>query len=597
MQRTALGFVAGLLTGASLVYLGMSARPRVPDRVVMRAVDGDTTGSPAPMRDLLPLLGNSTSTEDFRALAESDPFGALERIVAIDDQRARSLALFTATPVWVARDPAGILDAIQQLDDPTDGLDRRTRDTLFQSVFSSWTVRDTESALRYLAGLDGSKLPSGSGSGTVAFVLPVAIDPGADLVTLFALSEQLPAPYVRTIRLQVVRQMAERDLALALDYLNRLPVGDRRQAAPAIAAAYVARDADAAIEWAQTTGMPDAIEAVLRALANTDPVRAIELAVATPGGAAAANVVFGSISATRADREQIGNMLLELPPSGQKDRALDAMIRAWSQQDSAALLEWLVARSDSVPRELFGRAAAGLYNDPELGLSYVDRVPVEARADWISALAGYYASSDPRAALTWVQTLQAEPGYGAAVAKVAQTVAARDGRAAAQLIDSSGMQTDRNAVSTVASAWAGYDPMAAAEWVRTVPDGDARLAGLQRVLGAWTGYDRRAAESWLLRLPRGAERDAVLATLMGSIRNPDDVPNDALFDAFSSTSAREEPILIMSMRIAADDPARARSLVERYVSDPNRLQRFEMSLKPPDPATRLCGGAFRPVRC
>ncbi len=68
-------------------------------------------------------------------------------------------------------------------------------------------------------------------------------------------------------------------------------------------------------------------------------------------------------------------------------------------------------------------------------------------------------------------------------------------------------------LSTVAFRLAQSDPARAADWVRSLPEGDAREWAALNLVASWMKFDAAAADAWVEALPEGASRDRALAEL------------------------------------------------------------------------------------
>ena len=127
----------------------------------------------------------------------------------------------------------------------------------------------------------------------------------------------------------------------------------------------------------------------------------------------------------------IADRLLAQPNRGP---ALQMLTNGWAQRTPEEALRWLLANNRSAARSI-SQAGMNLARvNPAAAIGYLDRVPSELRARWISAVAEGYAQNDARAAASWITQYRGEPGYDAAVAAVAGRTAQHDPVAAARLL-------------------------------------------------------------------------------------------------------------------------------------------------------------------
>jgi hypothetical protein len=260
--------------------------------------------------------------------------------------------------------------------------------------------------------------------------------------------------------------------------------------------------------------------------------------------------------------------LLATPNRGQ---ALQMMIQQWTQRQPHEAIRWLVANGGAAPRSAFGQAASQLArNDPAAAIAYVDTVPPNMRATWLSSVADGYSQRDPRSAATWIARYQGQGGYDAAVAAIAGRTAATDPVAAARLLDSINFAEAPDAPQTsqrIATAWAQRDARTAAGWATAIPNDEVRAAAVGAVAGQWAGRDLAATRSWTLGLPSGAARDSALTAVLG--RTAGSTIDPVLLDGFSTSQAKETAVGIAARTIAARDPAAARQLADQHITDPN----------------------------
>ena len=65
-------------------------------------------------------------------------------------------------------------------------------------------------------------------------------------------------------------------------------------------------------------------------------------------------------------------------------------------------------------------------------------------------------------------------------------------------------------VSETAARWGRADPEAAAEWVTSLPPGDAREWAARNVVREWAGHSEEEARGWVEGLPAAGERELLL---------------------------------------------------------------------------------------
>jgi hypothetical protein len=259
---------------------------------------------------------------------------------------------------------------------------------------------------------------------------------------------------------------------------------------------------------------------------------------------------------------------------------LQMVTSMWAQRQPEDALRWWFANVGRAPRAMLSHAGMRLAEtDPNAAIGYLDRVPSEQRAAWLSSVAAGYARRDPASAARWVGEHRGEPGYEAAVAAVAARGAGSDPGAAARLLDSidwTRAPDAAGAARAVASAWATRDPRATASWVGTLADDSGKTAATAALAVTWAARDAAGARSWALELPASPARDAALAQLLGATTGT--ALDQGLLDAFSSAAARDRGVNDAVRAIAQRDSDVARLIADRYIMDPAARQTAERFL-------------------
>jgi hypothetical protein len=102
-----------------------------------------------------------------------------------------------------------------------------------------------------------------------------------------------------------------------------------------------------------------------------------------------------------------------------------------------------------------------------------------------------------------------------------------------------------------------------------------------QVGSSWATRDPRGAQSWAIGLPRGETRDQALTAVLSRLaRNGFDVTiEDRLLEAFDSKPARDQQVTRLVASIAAEDPDRAESMLEKWIDDAPLRQQGERMIE------------------
>lgn len=502
------------------------------------------------------------------AKAPQDPAAALADILELPPSKAGAaferLAVF-----WIERDVHGAIAAAEEI------ADESLRNEFSAAVMRTWARIDPDALVDYVLDLDPERRSEALRSPGALQAFAV-VDPQRSLQA----AEGMPGDLGAMMRRAALMSFARDDPLAALSAAEALTGGEREQMLSAIATSYGRTDPEAALAWAQSLSppSPNVVANVLAGLARVDPDRAIDLLFETMNatnqrgaGPFMALVTNGGLDAEHTAK--LADRLLATPNRGQ---ALQMMTQMWAQREPHDAVRWLLANGGAAPRTAVGQAAIQLARaDPAAAVAYVNSVPPELRATWISSVAEGYAQNDARAAAGWIAQHRGEPGYDAAVATIASRTAASDPSAAARLFDSVNVAEAPDAPQAsqrIANAWARQDARAAAGWAAAIADDGARATAVGEVAAQWVAHDAAGARGWTLGLPAGTARDRALTQLLGTTTSTVD---HVLVDAFSNPEAQERGVGDAVRMISVRDPAAARRVADAYLTDPGARQAAE----------------------
>jgi hypothetical protein len=503
------------------------------------------------------------------AKARDDPPAGLEDLLALPPSQAGG-AFERLAVIWLERDTYGAMAAAEAVADDT------LRNELKAALTRTWANLDPDALVDYFVDLDGEGREELLRLGALqAFAL---VDPQRALQA----AENVPGELGAMMKRAALLTVAQDDPLAALRIAETLTsAAEREPLISAIAASYGRTDPEAALAWAQSLNPPSGhvIANVLAGLARVDPDRAIDLLFRTMDGMGQRGagpfmtlVASGSLSA-----EHTGALAARLLAAPNRSQELTMLTSAWAQREPHDAARWLLANGSAAPRNALGAAALHLArSDPPAAIALLDAVPPERRATWLGAVAEGYAQNDPRAAANWIAPHRGEAGYDAAVAAIAAATARTDAAAAARLFDSIDPAEALEAPQTaqrIASAWARQDSRAAAAWAGALTADAARVPAVREVAAQWAARDAPGARGWALGLPPGDARDAALTQLLGAA--PADAVDHVVLDAFSTEAAQQRGVGDVVRMLAVRDPAAARRLADRYLTDPGERQAAE----------------------
>jgi hypothetical protein len=209
------------------------------------------------------------------------------------------------------------------------------------------------------------------------------------------------------------------------------------------------------------------------------------------------------------------NWLAESPSIS--DAEVEIVLHSWIKHDIDGLRQYLenVPEGDWKQRVLATAADGALASDcPQDAIVWLSQLtPQNLNPDMMDAAAQAWAAKDLPAAIHWADT-QGPESSERLLAAITVSIIQNNPRAAIQLVND--RQTGdgiARAVEGIVSTWAAQDPVATANWVIMIPEGDDRTDALHLLLYAWSTQDASAAQQWISSQLTGAERDQALTQL------------------------------------------------------------------------------------
>jgi hypothetical protein len=359
-----------------------------------------------------------------------------------------------------------------------------------------------------------------------------------------------------------------------------LPPGQQRdQAIQAVASALARTDPRAAIEWVRGLSPPvtNAMSSIVSVVAQTDIDAALDL-LDDPlmAGNTQLTLTFAS-TASLSDPVQTPRIAERLlaRTDAESRAALSRLVTTWMQRDPENALEWVLARGTDVDQAVMASAAQTMAaRDPRAAAAYVDRIPQGQRSVWIVQVATGYGRSDPQGALNWVSQFQGQEFYDTAMRQLVAGAAQTDPFAAAQMLRQSGPNVQFGAAQQVATALAQRDPAAALGWAQSLTEPRARSSAQVAVVTAWSAADPAGARSHVLAQPASTERDQSITNLFQRAASAGTFDRE-LLNELSNQANRQQLAGTAITLLARTNLAQARALLESEITDPAMRARIE----------------------
>jgi hypothetical protein len=303
---------------------------------------------------------------------------------------------------------------------------------------------------------------------------------------------------------------------IALAHIAGLPNGDERdELIASVAKGYARFDLADALVWYSSLQEHEktfAYAGITSAMAAVDLSSAVEFHLLETGGRGMppAWLMLGGLS----DLDNPGQVADSIADAD-AGFMLGTALSRWVETDPFAAVSWIRSRQE-LPSDSLSLVAAHLGQvNLDQAVAQADLIPAEQRAVWIREAMARGAMHDPTTALREMARYQGEPFYDEMLARVARVIAINNG--ADMAVGAVGNSPSLRVAESLVSAWAGWDPRAAAEWATRIVEPGVRDAATLAVLERWSQLDREAASDWGAALRDRELRERALAAVCGEV--------------------------------------------------------------------------------
>lgn len=303
---------------------------------------------------------------------------------------------------------------------------------------------------------------------------------------------------------------------IAADLVKYLAASD-----PTAAAAFISRHLDI------STGF-QLVESSYHELFATNPAAALQVAQALPPYAPE---IFPGPEFH--DRQTALAVLPSSPSSWWRDRALQTTLDQWQKESPAAARAWM----DSLPPGEFRDRAAVVLAGQDLNKNLVSLQlqeitlrnqtsfnPAELKS--LQMATGMAVRADPAGTLSVLGGWPPGPGR-------------------------------ETAMESAASVAAGQSTAQALAWAQQIPDPAAQAEAIKGVVGVWTAHEPLAASEWLPTLPPGPVREAAVDRFAENMAELDPAASLAWAGSLADPAARAKRLESTWRKWVSSDPAGA----------------------------------------
>jgi hypothetical protein len=498
--------------------------------------------------------------------AELDAEGALEQ--ALDSDRETAAHLLAAL---AAVAPEQTWERAKRVTNPAE------RFAYLDAVVEAWAAQDPERAFGKVA-----DLPAEWQRSELLQAVIVSIADRDPRLAIKLAESQGPIASGRLIE-QIATQWSRHNPSEAARWVEGLSRQDQARYAYRIAEAYVAQKPSEALAWGlRLAGSPERYlwSSMLGEMAKYDPDQALQIAQAAESPAQRAQAMGKVLAAIAQTNPSLAmTHLMKLPSGNMRSEILGEIARSVAALTPTQALDWLNEINEkSVQLEATQSLGWALsQRNVEAAAQLVDRIPKEARANWVTAVALGYAAFDVEKGRQWVRRYGSDGQQTAT--QFARAVASRNPEAAVQLVEDVADDQERDRLLRgLLPPLAEHSPALAARWAQRVTDDEQRTRSIAEVANTWAQYDLPAARKWVLSLDDGPTKDQALTTLVqrGGGTVDDIVP---IINQIQTPERRSHAVLMAAMNLSRNDMEGARTLLRRYPLDPARQRQFDEFLQ------------------
>lgn len=384
----------------------------------------------------------------------------------------------------------------------------------------------------------------------------------------------------------IFNQWARKDPEAAKAALAKLDGRRAEQARSALVSSLAQQDPQAAWAYASslpvtgTAGYGDPRLQAIQSWAQTDPQAALKAA-------------------------------LTISESNLRSSALASAVNAWAGSDFPAALKYAVGIDDAAAR---GQILQNLSRNPnanrrELLDAVMDHVPpgdhfqqavsgvltswaaenpAEAAAAAMelptgrafSMVAGQIASqwmssaSDKRAVFDWVKNLPEGEARQNGLRSVFSTWSGSNPQDAIRALSTVPAEDRKSALHAVASGWGRTDPQAVIAWSSSLADASERSDVVRSAVSQWAGMSPEEAAKYVGHLP-ASEQSGPMDALVGNWASKDTEAAAAWLDRRPTGPTKDAALRTLSRKIAQEDPEAALTWVNGISDDKERARQTE----------------------
>lgn len=601
-----IGLAAGFLVGRSFSPAPVQSAPATAKERVALVSGGQESSPIAPSQNLEPKTGKqdpltpATLRAELAAMESNGFFGmsAMRKLADLQERLKVSDIAAIATEMSSMTLPQG-------------------REAGVHLVFSTYAETDPQAAWNLALGIKQSMAKQNA---IMAVITTIA---QKDPARALAMSDSLSEPQLkRQIRSMAISSIAQKDPQRALELATKSSDSrDGDYSFSMIFYQWTRKDpegAKAAVSRLSGRQAEQARMSLISALAQQDPQAAWTYASSLP--VSSGNGGYGDPRVqviqnwAQNDPQAALKAALTINESNQRGLAVANAVNAWAGSDFPAALQYAISVDDPgirgqilqnlsrnpnanrkellaavmdhvPPGDNFQQAVSGILTSwaqenpaeaAEAAEAAMQLPPGRAFSNVASQIASQWISTaaNKQVVFDWVRNLPEGEARDNSLRSVFSTWSRQDPQAAVRALSGLASGEHKNAVQAVASGWSQTSPEAVLQWSSSLTDASERADVIRSALSQWAGSSPESAAKFVERMPE-AERSGPMESVIGNWASHDTASAAAWLDRQPTGPSKDAALRTLSRKIAQEDPEAALTWTRGISDEKERLRQTE----------------------
>jgi hypothetical protein len=260
--------------------------------------------------------------------------------------------------------------------------------------------------------------------------------------------------------------------------------------------------------------------------------------------------------------------------------AANTILTTWASIDPQSAIRWAEANhtGEEANPYMAGVIRGIAANDPQLATSLLTSMPrSRERGDALDAVLPYLLAQGNDAARTWIENISDEALRSGAMQRVADRLAASDPAGTAAWLIANPGEATQRSMDDVYRTWARQDEQAAMASLQTLPSGENRSNALRGILNNIAAEDPSRALSMMDRYASDLNDRVVQDFVWNSYRNNPSIAVSQIA-RITNTGHRDYMYRRTLDRWLESEPAAARAWIQSNTLPPAVQERFQRQL-------------------